>query len=77
MALGETYVLDLSVVKPLPVGGACDCTQTLSKFCASMIPQPWMQHKSHCPAVECLCGKRYWSYANQAAFDSKQIITKE
>jgi hypothetical protein len=71
MALGETYILDLSIRNPLPTGGICNCACSLSLFCASLISQPWMQDKSHCPAVECECGKRYWSYSKKAAFDSK------
>jgi len=49
---------------------ACKCTHSLSAFVASLIPQPWMQHASHCPAVRCQCGKQYYSFAAKAAFNS-------
>ena len=48
----------------------CTCKSTLSLFCASLIPQPWMRHPSHSPAVRCRCGKRYWSIRDDKIFDS-------
>lgn len=48
----------------------CDCTHSLSLFCASLIPQPWMQSAAHCPAVRCRCGKQYFSLSQNRAFAS-------
>lgn len=49
---------------------ACECTHSMSAFVASLIPQPWMQDKKHCPAVRCKCGKQYYSFSMDEAFNS-------
>lgn len=51
----------------------CTCETTLPMFCASLIPQPWMQSAKHCPAVRCQCGRRYYSYSEKRIFDSRDV----
>lgn len=48
----------------------CQCS--VSAFCASLIPQPWMQSKDHVVSTLCRCGKRYYCWHLRQWFDAKE-----
>ena len=56
----------------IATGRACKCTHALSLFCASLIPQDWMQSDSHCPAVRCPCGKTYVTLRGDTVHPAKE-----
>lgn len=64
---GEIYVMDFSRIEE----SGCETCGNVSLFCASLIPQPWMQSKDHLPATDCRCGKRYYSWSKNQSFDCK------
>ncbi len=60
------YVIDLGRREPVP----CKCGN-VSFFCASLIPQRWIQDSSHIPATNCNCGQYYYSFAKGQVFECR------
>lgn len=48
----------------------CKCGD-VSLFCASLIPQPWMQSADHLPATDCNCGSHYYSWSKSQVYEQK------
>lgn len=47
-------------------------TCTVSSFCASLIPQPWMQNKKHTVSTRCeVCKQNYYCWHLQKWFRCK------
>lgn len=73
MAMGDPYVLDLG----RRAESGCEKCGTVSLFCASLIPQDWMQSKDHIPATNCLCGANYYSWATKKTYECRRKTNRK
>lgn len=64
---GETRIMNWGRREPV----SCSCGD-VSLFCASLIPQPWMQSRDHVLSTLCRCGKCYFNFG-----DGKEYAAKE
>lgn len=66
--IGDTVVYNWGRREAVP----CACG-SVGLFSASLLPAAWMQSPKHLPATDCMCGKWYYSWSKEKAFEQKTV----